>query len=56
MWQPSWIVLNTHLEHDSIKKPETYELFQVMYTTYLAWEFGLSLRKRPIRMHVDMSD
>ena len=23
-----------HLDHESIKKPYTYELFQVLYTTY----------------------
>ena len=26
--------LFTHLDHESIKKPYTYELFQVLYTTY----------------------
>ena len=34
MWQTSWIVFFTHLDHESIKKPYTYELFQVLYTTY----------------------
>ena len=33
-WQTSWIFFFTHLDHESIKKPYTYELFQVLYTTY----------------------
>ena len=29
--QTSWIFFNIHLDHESVKKPYTYELFRVFF-------------------------
>ena len=53
-WQTSWIFFFTHLDHESIKKPYTYELFQVLYTTYGTVYTTTWWRDGSIYTHIDI--